>query len=166
MPGMPALRRLHPHLPLALIGALLSLLAACSPTGQSEPVQAAAAGASTAVVVAPVATLSTTSAHVGAAVCRDATDMNGFSLHAAVRRVAEKRQVREQLCRYIARPALIAGVDERESADRAAGGTSIGLIRGSNPSGRTELELTSFLHHFPDATTTSAPGTSATETAA
>jgi len=71
MPGMPALRRLHPHLPLALIGALLSLLAVCSPTGQSEPVQAAAAGASTAVVVAPVATLSTTSAHVGAAVCRE-----------------------------------------------------------------------------------------------
>jgi len=74
--------------------------------------------------------------------------MNGFSLHAAVRRGADERQVREQLCRYIARPALIAHDDEREFADQAAGGTSIGLIRGSNPSGGTELQLTSFLHHF------------------
>lgn len=75
--------------------------------------------------------------------------MNGFSLHAAVRRGADERQVREQLCRYIARPALIAHDDEREFADQAAGGTSIGLIRGSSPSGRTELERTSFLHHVP-----------------
>jgi hypothetical protein len=33
--------------------------------------------------------------------------------------------------------------------DQAAGGTGAGLIVGANPSGRTELELTRFLHHFP-----------------
>jgi hypothetical protein len=43
----------------------------------------------------------------------------------------------------------IVGGDERESADQAAGRTGPGLIRGGNPSGRTELELTSFLHHLP-----------------
>ena len=33
-------------------------------------------------------------------------DMNGFSLHAAVRCGADDRQALEQLCRYITRPAL------------------------------------------------------------
>jgi hypothetical protein len=33
-------------------------------------------------------------------------DMNGFSLHAAVRCEAGNRQGLEQLCRYITRPAL------------------------------------------------------------
>ena len=33
-------------------------------------------------------------------------DMQGFSLHAAVRCGAEDRQALEQLCRYITRPAL------------------------------------------------------------
>ena len=33
-------------------------------------------------------------------------DNNGFSLHAAVRSGADDRQALEQLCRYIARPAL------------------------------------------------------------
>jgi hypothetical protein len=33
-------------------------------------------------------------------------DMNGFSLHAAVRCDADERQALEQLCRYITRPAL------------------------------------------------------------
>ena len=41
------------------------------------------------------------------------------------------------------------GDDERESADQAAGSTRAGLIVGANPSGRTELELNGFLHHFP-----------------
>ena len=51
--------------------------------------------------------------------------MNGFSLHAAVGHGADERQLLEQLCRYIARLALIAGDDERESADQAAGGTPL-----------------------------------------
>ena len=33
-------------------------------------------------------------------------DMQGFSLHAAVRCGADDRQALEQLCRYITRPAL------------------------------------------------------------
>jgi Putative transposase len=33
-------------------------------------------------------------------------DMQGFSLHAAVRCGADERQALEQLCRYITRPAL------------------------------------------------------------
>ena len=33
-------------------------------------------------------------------------DINGFSLHAAVRCAAEDRDALEQLCRYITRPAL------------------------------------------------------------
>jgi hypothetical protein len=33
-------------------------------------------------------------------------DMQGFSLHAAVRCAANERQALEQLCRYITRPAL------------------------------------------------------------
>jgi hypothetical protein len=33
-------------------------------------------------------------------------DINGFSLHAAVRCGADDRQALEQLCRYITRPAL------------------------------------------------------------
>jgi hypothetical protein len=33
-------------------------------------------------------------------------DINGFSLHAAVRCAADDRQALEQLCRYITRPAL------------------------------------------------------------
>ncbi len=33
-------------------------------------------------------------------------DINGFSLHAAVRCGADERQALEQLCRYITRPAL------------------------------------------------------------
>ena len=34
------------------------------------------------------------------------TNMNGFSLHAAVRCGADARKSLEQLCRYITRPAL------------------------------------------------------------
>ena len=34
-------------------------------------------------------------------------DINGFSLHAAVRCAADDRQALEQLCRYITRPALV-----------------------------------------------------------
>ena len=33
-------------------------------------------------------------------------DIDGFSLHAAVRCAADDRQALEQLCRYITRPAL------------------------------------------------------------
>jgi len=33
-------------------------------------------------------------------------DINGFSLHAAVRCAADDRDALEQLCRYITRPAL------------------------------------------------------------
>ena len=33
-------------------------------------------------------------------------DIDGFSLHAAVRRGADDRQGLEKLCRYITRPAL------------------------------------------------------------
>ena len=33
-------------------------------------------------------------------------DIDGFSLHASVRCAADDRQAQEQLCRYIARPAL------------------------------------------------------------
>jgi len=35
-----------------------------------------------------------------------AADIDGFSLHAAVRCAAKDRQALEQLCRYITRPAL------------------------------------------------------------
>ena len=38
-------------------------------------------------------------------------DMNGLSLHAAVRCGAEHRQALEQLCRYITRPAMVARGD-------------------------------------------------------
>ena len=37
--------------------------------------------------------------------------MNGFSLHAAVHCGGEDRQALEQLCRYIARPAMAARGD-------------------------------------------------------
>lgn len=43
-------------------------------------------------------------------------DMQGFSLHAAVRCSAEDRQALEQLCRYITRPAL---ADERVQTNAA-----------------------------------------------
>ena len=43
-------------------------------------------------------------------------DINGFSLHAAVRCGADDRQALEQLCRYFTRPAL---ANERVQANAA-----------------------------------------------
>jgi len=43
----------------------------------------------------------------------------------------------------------IAGDEWRESADQAADRAGAGLMVRADPSGRAELDLTSFLHHFP-----------------
>ena len=56
-------------------------------------------------------------------------DVQGFSLHAAVRCGADDRQALEQLCRYITRPALAndrvqcnaAGPGGAQAEDRLAG---------------------------------------------
>jgi hypothetical protein len=48
-------------------------------------------------------------------------DIDGFSLHAAVRVEAHERKRLEQLCRYITRPALS---DERVQLNDAGGSSS------------------------------------------
>jgi hypothetical protein len=62
-------------------------------------------------------------------------DFDGFSLHAAVRVEAHDRKRLEQLCRYIARPALS---DERVQLN-AAGQVELKLTtpRRDGPAGRT-----------------------------
>jgi hypothetical protein len=65
--------------------------------------------------VQPLAAPTATSAHesLRSVYSRDAdielalfADMNGFSLHAAMRSESDERQALERLCRYITRPAL------------------------------------------------------------
>ena len=49
-------------------------------------------------------------------------DIDGFSLHAAVRCGADDRQALEQLCRTITRPALAPGQRSRPDQRRRTGG--------------------------------------------